>query len=324
MEPQNTNHLLTKKSWVIAIAIFCSVLWGSAFPVLKVSYDELKMAPDDMSAKIVFAGIRFLLAGLILIVGMLIFNRKGLRVGRRFIWPVIILGIISTSLQYFFFYNGLAHTTGIKGAILSSSGTFFVVLFAHFLYTNDKLDWKKVIGLICGFGGIIVVNWGGDFSLGFSFLGEGFMILAGLTNAVGTLLAKRLASDIHPFALTGWNLVIGAVILLAVGMPQLTPDAMRFTPLAWWLLIYAAFLSAAAFALWFSLLKYNKAGEISMYKFVTPVSGAALSAMVIPGEKLSLAIFAALCLVAAGIVAVNYKGTKHFHFIKRKAISKNH
>lgn len=310
-------NLLTKRYIVIAIAVFCSLLWGSAFPVLKVSYSIMHMAPDDLSAKIVFAGIRFLLAGLILIFGLGIFSLKSLRITKKVILPVILLGLLSTSLQYFFFYNGLAHTTGIKGAILSSSGTFFIVLLAHFVYNNDKLDWKKTIGIVCGFGGIIIANWGEDFSLHFSIMGEGFMILAGLTNAVSTILAKRLSRSVHPFALTGWNLTLGALILLAVGLPQLRPHAMVFSTEAWVLIIYAACLSATAFALWFSLLKYNKAGEISIYKFITPVSGSALSAIFLPHESMTLAVIGALGLVAVGIIAVNYNGMRFFHFKER-------
>jgi len=82
---------------------------------------------------------------------------------------------------------------------------------------------------------------------------------------------------------------------------------MIFTLQAWGLLFYAAFLSAAAFSLWYSLLKYNKAGEISIYKFMIPVSGAVLSALFVPGEKLNILMGAALLLVAVGIVVVNYR-----------------
>ena len=66
-----------------------------------------------------------------------------------------------------------------------------------------------------------------------------------------------------------------------------------------------AALSAAAFSLWYYLLKYNKAGEITLYRFVIPVSGAVLSALVLPGESLSPAALVALALVAFGIAAVN-------------------
>lgn len=301
------KDVLTRKWVVIVIAIFCSILWGSAFPVLKISYTELQMAVDDTIAKVVFAGMRFLLAGLILLIGMLMVKPKALLVTRRQAMFLTIFGIVQTALQYFFFYNGLANVSGMKGAILASSGTFFTVLLAHLFYSDDRLNLPKTIGLIAGFSGIIVANWGKEFELGFQITGEGFMILAALMGAIGTIMAKEMAQGIHPFALTGWQLTIGSVLMLLIGVSRLKPDAITFTPLGWGLLVYAAFLSAVAFALWYSILKYNKAGEISIYKFVTPVTGTILSAIFIPGENLNASILGALILVAVGIISVNYK-----------------
>src|SRR5690625_5192817 len=142
--------------------------------------------------------------------------------------------------------------------------------------------------------------------MSFQLTGEGYMILAALTGAIGAIMAKELAIGIHPFALTGWQLTIGSVLMLIVGLPQLQDLAMTFTPLGWWLFIYSAVLSAVAFALWYSILKYNKAGEISIYKFATPVSGAILSALFIPGEHFTILIIGALILVVAGFIAINY------------------
>lgn len=298
---------LTTKWIVVTIAVFCAILWGSAFPVLKVSYDELQMAADDVSAKIVFAGMRFLLAGLILLFGLLIVNRKALYVTKKQIPVLILFGLVQTGLQYFFFYNGLAKTSGMQGAILTASGTFFTVLLAHFFYVNDKMNWQKLVGLIAGFGGVIIANWGQDFGLGFQLTGEGYMILAALTGAIGTIMAKEMAIGIHPFALTGWQLTIGATVMLLIGFPQMEPGAITYSPLGFGLFIYSAILSAVAFALWYSLLKYNKAGEISIYKFATPVSGTILSAVFIPSEQLTIFVIGALILVAIGFFAINYR-----------------
>lgn len=307
MQEMKVVQVYFKKKWaVISIAIFCSLLWGSAFPVLKVSYAEMQMAADDTIAKIVLAGYRFLLAGVILLVGLFITNRKALLLTRRQIPFIIIFGIVQTALQYYFFYNGLANTSGIQGAILVSSGTFFTVLLAHFFYKNDRMNRQKVIGLIAGFAGIIIANWGQEFSLSFHFTGEGFMVLAALTGAIGTIMAKEMALGIHPFALTGWQLTSGSILMLAFGMPQMKENAIIFTPLGSGLLVYSALLSAVAFALWYSILKFNKAGEISMYKFITPVSGVILSALFIPGEALDAFVFIAIGLVALGIIAINY------------------
>jgi len=299
------QHILTRKWVVISIAVFCSILWGSAFPVLKISYVEMQMAADDTIAKIVLAGLRFLLAGLILLIGMIIFQRGALVVTKRQVRFLILFGIIQTAVQYYFFYNGLANTSGMQGAILVSSGTFFTVILAHFFYKNDRINIAKALGLLAGFGGIIVANWGQELQFSFQFKGEGFMIIAALIGAIGTIMAKEMAIGIHPFALTGYQLTIGSVLMLIFGFPQLGEQAIVFTPLGWGLLIYSAILSAVAFALWYSILKYNKAGEISIYKFITPVSGALLSALFIPDEKLNAFIFGGLALVALGIVSIN-------------------
>lgn len=300
---QNKN-LLLNKYWIVIIAVTCAVLWGSAFPVLKLSYTEMHMAVNDLSAKVVLAGMRFFLASVFLF-GLVFFSRMSPGIKRRHWLFLVLSSMLQISLQYFFFYNGLAHTTGMKGAILTSAGTFFVFLLAHFFYANDKLNWPKIIGLVTGFAGILMVNYGKSFSLDVSWLGEGFLIIAGLSSAFGTIVSKHLSNDIHPLVLTAWQMLLGSLILIITGVPGLSPHAMTFTAEAWLLLIYAAFLSAAAFSLWYSLLKYNKAGEISVFMFMIPVSGAILSAVFVPGETLSLFMVGALVLVAVSIAVVN-------------------
>lgn len=315
-----------KNKWpVIAIAIFCSILWGSAFPVLKVSYEEIQIAPQA-SAKVVFAGLRFLVAGIIVLFLLFLTSPKSVLIKKKQILILIILGLFQTAIQYFFFYNGLAKVSGMQGAILSSSGTFFTVMLAHFFYKNDSLDWRKLIGIVAGFSGIIVANWGQQFELSFSLTGEGFMIFAALSGAIGTIMAKELAAGIHPFALTGWQLTIGAAIMLLFGIPQLEEVPFTFNAVGAGLFIYSAILSSLAFALWYSILKYNKAGELSIYKFIIPVSGTVLSAMFIPGESINLSIIGAICLVAIGIISINYKsklGRIPISKKQEKSISKN-
>ncbi|WP_425448492.1 DMT family transporter [Dethiothermospora halolimnae] len=307
----DTEKLFTNKITVVIIALICCVLWGSAFPVLKTSYIELGMEAGDLNAKVVFAGMRFFIASILLFIVLVFFIKHSLKVKGKVLLELFGLGLLQTSLQYFFFYNGLANTTGIKGAILASIGTFFVVLLAHFVYHDDKMNLKKVVGLISGFLGIFLVNIGkGGFNLEFSLMGEGFLIMAGLVSAFGTILAKRISKGVHPFLVTGWQMFLGSLVLLLIGYPRLSPDAMTFTPKAWGLLFYAAFLSATAFSLWYTLLKYNKAGEISLYKFIVPVSGSLLSVIFLPGEKLTSYMVIALLLVSVGIIAVNYKRKK--------------
>lgn len=296
---------LKNKYGAAATAVFCSILWGSAFPVLKITYEELMLSPGDYGARMVLAAIRFLLAGLLLLVMVRIGFRRTLKIKKNF-WPAIaVIGILQIFLQYFFFYNGLANTSGMKGAILQSSSIFFIVLLAHFYYKNDRLSWSKIFGLAAGFAGIVLINWGESFSLEFSITGEGFLVMAGLTSAVAMIIAKELTQDIDAFVLTAWQMIIGAILLFITGYLYQGTILLPFTYLVLGLLIYSAFLSAAAFSLWYAVLKYNKAGEIAVYRFAIPVSGAILSAGFIPGENLNILVIGALILVTAGIMTVN-------------------
>ncbi len=303
----DVKKLFTKKYYVAIIAIFCSILWGSAFPVLKVSYKEIGLSSDDLYGKVVFAGMRFFLASIILFIIIRYVMKFSLRINKKQFLLFLSLGILNTSLQYFFFYNGLANVSGIKGSVLGSISTFFIVLFAHFIYRNDKINIRKIIGLIAGFGGIIIASLGKDnqFSLSFSFFGEGFMILAGISSACGAIWSKELSKKSHPFLITAWQMFLGSIVLLLFGFGKVSVETFTFTPKAWLLFIYSAFLSATAFSLFNTLLKYNKAGEVSIYKIAIPISGSILSAIFIHGEAFTIKLFIGLILVSLGIGVVN-------------------
>lgn len=302
------KKLFSNRYYAACIALFCSILWGSSFPVLKISYTEMEIAPNDLYAKIVLAGIRFFIASMLLFIFIKIFMPFSIKVENALLKKLLFLGILQTTLQYFFFYIGIANTSGMKGSILSSTETFFVVLLAHFFYDDDKINSKKVLGLIAGLIGIIIVNMNkGMLDWSFTFGGEGFLIIFGLISALGTLFAKNLSKSSHPFLVTCWQMLLGSILLILIGLSGFKIDAIRFTTKAWILLIYSAFLSATAYSLWYSLLKYNKAGEITLYRFMIPISGAILSAVFIPAEKVTYNIFVGLMLVALGIIIVNYQ-----------------
>ena len=303
------DTLWTNPYFAAVMAVIACILWGSAFPVLKVTYAELQMAPNHIAGRVLLAGGRFFLASLMLFFFLQFVLKQSIAVERQWLKPLFFLGLAQTGLQYFFFYNGLAFTGGIKGAILNSFGNFLVVIAAHFLYTDDKLNLGKAIGLITGFAGIFLVNGKPGvtgFTWDLTFLGQGFLILSGLASVLGTFQAKKLARDLNPVVVNAYQLLFGSVLLLLSAVPSLPRIHFTTTPLFWGLFVYSAFLSAAAFSIWYTLLRYNKAGEITLYRFMIPVSGAILSAFFLPDESLTPSVLIALALVAFGIGAVNY------------------
>jgi len=303
-----TKRIFTNKVSAGLIASFCAILWGSAFPALKISYEAMNILPEATFDKIYFAGIRFFIASLLLFILSKILLNESLLIKKKNIKFILGLGLLQTAIMYFFFYNGLSYTSGIKSSILISSNNFFVVILAHFIYHDDRINSNKILGLTTGFLGIVLVNLGSlPLDLTFTFKGEGFLILSALSGAFGNILAKKLTKDIHPFKITAWQMLFGSSTLLVIGKIGMKGSHLSFNPLSIGLLIYTSFLSAIAFALWFMLLKYNKAGEITLYRFLIPISGSILSIIFLPEEHFSLNILLGLILVSGGIILINKK-----------------
>ena len=289
------------RSGVFALATLCCLLWGSAFPAVKNGYALLHIAPSDIASQMLFAGWRFSLAGTILLGVAAALKKPILTQNIRQLRQVVLLGLTQTTIQYVFFYVGLAHATGVKSSIMNATGVFFSVVLAHFLYANDRLTARKVMGCLIGFLGVVVVNLGGG-ALGFDFslLGEGFIIIAAFVLAAASIYGKRISADMDAMVMTGWQLFIGGVALTGIGMAGGGHmDGLDLQSGA--LLLYMALLSSVAFAVWSLLLKHNPVGLIAAFNFLIPVFGVALSAIFLGEPLLRWSYLAALVLVCIGI-----------------------
>ncbi|WP_029709699.1 DMT family transporter [Rhodoferax saidenbachensis] len=295
----------TRPRIVFLLASLCCLLWGSAYPAIKQGYALLEIGRNDLAAQLLFAGYRFVGAGALLLVFAKL-SGKSLVLHRAQAGQVALLGVLQTTLQYIFFYIGLAHTTGVKGSILNASGVFFSVLLAHFVYHNDTLTWRKITGCALGFAGVLAVNLGGLLGGGaaanaeFSLLGEGFIVLAALVLSAASLYGKRISQGMDSVVMTGYQLGMGGVALVAIGwVAGGRISAFGVAPAL--LLGYMAVLSAVAFALWSVLLKFNRVSTVAVYSFLVPVFGACLSALFLGESLLEWKYLVALLMVSVGI-----------------------
>lgn len=297
-----------QKTWGVAlIACFCCFLWGSASPSIKGGYLLFQIAADDSFSQILFAGCRFVLAGLLaLILGSI---GQG-----KVLWPkkgsggmIFRLCLLQTVMQYFFFYIGMAHTTGVKGSIMNGSSHFIAILLACLVYHYEKLTPKKLAGCIIGFAGVVVINLHpGGFGGGIHVKGEGFIMMAALSYAFSSIYIKKYSQHENPVVLSGYQFILGGLIMIVVSVCA----GGRLHPVSGWafaLLLYMAFLSAAAYSLWGILLKYNPVGKVSIFGLTNPIFGALLSALIL-GERSQISVMQvllALLLVCGGIYLVN-------------------
>lgn len=295
----------------MALALISCFLWGSAFPSVKSGYKLFSIGPDATYEKIVFAGYRFFLSSM-MIFGFCLVTGRSLKLKRAHVRKVVSLGVMQTSIQYVFFYIGLSNTSGTLGSILSASSTFFTVLLAHFFFSQDKLTHKRIAGAVLGFIGVITANMTGT-GLGtdFTLTGEGFIIISSLVGAFAGIYTKKISKDISPFAISGYQLFFGSLLLISFGWLG-GGRSITFTPMGILLLLYLGFISAAAFTLWSILLRHNGVGRVSIYKFTIPLFGTLLSYIILKERFLGANIIAAAILVSLGILLIN-KGESITH-----------
>lgn len=297
----NTS-LYKTRTGVFLLAILCCALWGSAFPAIKSGYALLQVAPTDIASQLLFAGWRFALAGVILLIVAVGMKKPVLAMSGRQAGQVALLGLTQTAIQYVFFYIGLAHAAGVKSSIMNATSVFFSVVLAHFIYADDRLSGRKALGCLIGFLGVVVVNLGGGGEFGFDFtlLGEGFIVIAAFVLAAASIYGKRLSRNLDPMVMTGWQLAIGGLILTAAGM-AMGGRIQGLDLTSGTLLLYLALLSSVAFAVWSLLLKHNPVGMIAAFNFLIPVFGVSLSAVFLGESMLRWSYLIALILVCAGI-----------------------
>jgi drug/metabolite transporter (DMT)-like permease len=305
-----TRPLLTRPVTVFLLALTCCILWGSSFPAIKNGYAAFGIEAGDIPSKLVFAGWRFALAGVLLLVYAAASGRPFLHFGPAAWRQICVLGLMQTTLQYTFFYIGVANTTGVKSSIMNATGTFFSVIAAHYLYRNDRLTYRKSFGCALGFLGVLAVNLKSDgFGLsGFTIAGEGFVVIAAMVLALGGIYGKRISQGLDPIVMTGWQLVFGGAVLLAGGY-LLGGHIERFTMTSSLLLAYLVILSALAISIWSLLLKHNRVSTITTFNFLVPVFGAVLSALFLDEKVVEWRNAAGLVLVCVGIALVTSSRT---------------
>ncbi len=323
MEKQS---IFKNKKFIVLFAAICTGLWGSAFPFVKIGYKLMQIQSGDISSTILFAGVRFFMAGIITLTICRLFKLddnilkvskiKEIYVNKTFVKACIIVSFFMTFFQYTCFYIGLSNASGVNGSIINSSGTIFTVLLAFIVYKSEKPSAVKLLGCLLSFIGIVVINFrnvpigevttlsnfGEVAGIGvFSLKGEGLLFMASLSAAVGTIFNKNSTKKYNPITLSGSQLTFGGLCLTIIGLlcgGLLEPTDIK----ALLVLLYLSMLSATAITLWTVLLKYNSASKVSVFKFLTPIFGVLLSGIFLGENIINPWVGFSLILTCIGIV----------------------
>ncbi len=300
---QTKTSIFQKPVWVVVFALTAAIAWGWAFPLIKVGFNAFGITPDMTGSKMVFAGIRFATAGVII----LCVARSSGRSFKTSVpgdwWFILAFALMNTTLHYFFFYIGMSHSEGSRAAILNSLSTFLVVLLACAFFSSDKLTPRKILGCTMGFSGILALNLGGAESGQFTWLGDGMIIINAICSALAALMTRGLSRRVDVFVGTGYSLSIGGMLLIIPGlMLGGTLPHVNVTGIVCLLLLIA--ISAVGFALYNKLLSCNPVGKVAIYNSLIPIVGAVTSCLCL-GETFHLKYALAGGLAALGIYIIN-------------------
>ena len=154
----NKTSIFQRPLWVTIFALTAAIAWGWAYPLIKLGMQEFAITPDMTGSKMLFAGIRFCLSGLI-ILAIAGGKQRNFAVRKSADWwYILVFCLLNTTLHYAFFYFGLSHSEGSRAAILNSLSVFSVVIFACIFFKSDHMTIKKIVGCVVGFAGILSLN----------------------------------------------------------------------------------------------------------------------------------------------------------------------
>lgn len=297
------QRFIMRPTGLFTIAIFVTLLWGSPAPLIKLSYQWLSINQDDFSKEILFAGYRFFLASGLLFL-FITLNKRTKIFSKPAIRSLSKVGFIQNFLQYALFYIGVSLSSSMVTVILTGTTSLFQMLIAHFIDANDRLNGRKTAGIIVGFLGILVVSLHSATSGVGLGIGEILLLISNLAAAIGNLLARKESAKFDVGIITFYQLFIGSLCLIAVGIWKAGLLPFSFDFLSSIVFVYLALVAVAGSYLWNMLLRFHLVSKVSMFLFLVPVFGVFYSALFL-SEQLTLLTFVGLILVTISILIVN-------------------
>ena len=308
-----TISIFQRPVWVALLAFTAAFSWGWAFPLVKLGFAEYGITQDMTASKMLFAGLRFGLAGIII---LLIAATTGRSFSYKSTAPkgsfsnalfLLLFALMNTTLHYACFYIGLSYSQGARAAILNSMSVFTLVILACIFFKSDKMTYRKMLGCVVGFAGILTLNVGSQESGAFTLLGDGLIILNALCGAFAGLLTRGVNKRIDVFVGTGYSLAVGGALLI---IPSLLMGATLPQITLWGVCILALLvgISTIGFALYNKLLTCNPIGKVAIWNSLIPVVGALTSCICLHETFYAKYIWAA-GLATMGIYIIN-KGKK--------------
>lgn len=290
----------------VCLLLGINTLWGGSSLAAKLA---LGTPEHPHLPPMTLAFMRFGLAAL-LMYGLALWRRVDLKVARKDWGRFWAMGVLGLALTYLLTYAGIQRTTASEAALLIATEPVFLALLSV-LFLREALPAAKIGGIVAGLTGVLLIvtegRWLGHIS---AALAGDLLIASGLIfEAFSSIVGKKLVSRYPTLSVMTYQMTCGAIALAPFAVWEMFHTSPRLAvssvPLSSWLsLLYLVIpCTVLAYTIWFSILEYYDASEMSVFLFVQPVVGMLLGVWFLhEGFSVPKVIGALLVLLAVGLI----------------------
>jgi drug/metabolite transporter (DMT)-like permease len=290
---------LKPKHWFVFILL--GAIWSSSFMWIKIAVQEI--GPITLVAFRVLFGLLFGIA-------VILIQRVQLPRTFRQWFPLLLLGITNVAIPFFLISWGEQSIDSAVAAILDATVPLFTILIAHYLLGDDKMTWPKVLGLLIGFAGVIILmskDIGASFG---SIVGQLAVVLASAFYAGSAVYVRKTTEDTPSVLRSAGPLVSATVIMWLATFLFENPVRIPHLGITWIALLFLGILgSGLAFVLSFYLIHEIGPTRTSMVTYLFPLGGVILGVAFL-NEQLSWQLVVGAVLIIASLAVANWQPAK--------------
>jgi drug/metabolite transporter (DMT)-like permease len=278
-------------------SMFLCILFGANAVAIKISLTGLGVFTT--------AGIRFGIAAIAIFLWALCTGRS-LAVAKGQFRQLIILALIFF-VQLTLFYFGQSKTTASHGTLIANVLPFVVMILAHYFIPGDRINLKKISGLVLGFAGVVLLFFDNIALTGDALQGDLLILLAVLVWGFHVVYIKNIIEGFHPIQITLYPMSMAAPLFLLAGF-FLDGEMIRFIDAAIiQSMLYQTFVTASfGLVAWNTMIRRFGATALHSFIFIMPISGVFLGVTLL-NEPVTANLTGSILLVVTGLLIVNKK-----------------
>jgi len=316
--------MTTKQAWISFWIL--ALIWGSSYLFIRIGVEQLP------PFQLVFIRTAIAAVGLNLVV----YGRgKRLPTDRRGWGDLLFLGIVNTVFPFALITWGETRIESGLASVLQGTAALFSLVIAHFLFADERITWRKVIGLLIGFLGVVVLasrssgQTNTETHATLHLFGQLAIVASSLCYAIGGAYSRKaMQNRLEPIVVAAGSMTVAALTtgLIAYGAPsfggaapvslsQLTPNVLGA------ILALGLVNTFGAYLIFYSLVAALGAARTSMVTYIIPVVGLVLGALFL-GERVDFRLGIGALLIVGGIAIVNLNLTAFFKGLTARAAAK--